>query len=199
MHPRAPRLAQLLHGIGAIRFGEFTLKDGRTSPFYVDLRLIISDPAVLREVAQAMVERAAGLRFQRLAALPYAGLPIGVAMSLESGVPLVYPRKETKGYGTQRQIEGSYSAGDRVLVVDDVITSGGAKIEAIEPLRQAGLVAEDVLVLVDRSADRGAVLRPYGLTLHAVVRVEELLRPLFDDGAIDAEQLRRAEAFLGTA
>lgn len=199
MHPRAPRIAELLHGIGAIRFGDFTLKDGRKSPFYVDLRLVISDPAVLREIARAMVERAAGLRFRRIAALPYAGLPIGVAMSLESGVPLVYPRKETKGYGTQRQIEGAYEAGDRVLVVDDVITSGGAKIEAIEPLRQAGLVAEDVLVLVDRSADRGEALRPFGLTLHAVVRVEELLRPLFEGGKISAEALRRAEAFLSAS
>ena len=124
-----------------------------------------------------MLARAEGLRYQRIAGLPYAGLPIAVAMSLESGVPLIYPRKEVKGYGTQRQIEGSFAKGERVLVVDDVITSGCAKIEAIAPLRDAGLVAEDVLVLVDRSADRGAALRPHGATLHSVVRVEDLAAP----------------------
>ena len=196
MNPLAARLAEMLHRIGAIRFGQFTLKDGRQSPFYIDLRVIISDPPVLREIARAMVRRAEGLSYQRIAGLPYAGLPIAVAMSLESGVPLIYPRKEAKGYGTQRQIEGTYAAGERALVVDDVITSGGAKIEAIAPLREAGLVVEDVLVLVDRSADRGAALRPHGVTLHSVVRVEDLLRPLFESGAISAEHWASVEAFL---
>jgi uridine monophosphate synthetase len=196
MNPFAARLADLLHGVGAVKFGQFTLKDGRQSPFYVDLRVLISDPAVLREAAHAMVERARDLRFQRIAGLPYAGLPIAVAMSLESGVPLIYPRKEAKGYGTQRLIEGAYVAGERVLVVDDVITSGGAKIEAIEPLRAAGLIAEDVLVLVDRSTDRGAALRPHGLALHSVVRVEDLLAPLHANGRITDEQLRAAREFL---
>lgn len=198
MNPLAPRLAQLLYDIGAVKFGQFTLKDGRQSPFYVDLRLLITDPNVLREVGRAMVERmrSAGLKCDRIAGLPYAGLPIAVAMSLESGLPLIYPRKEAKGYGTQRLIEGAPVAGERVLVVDDVITSGGAKIEAIAPLREAGLVAEDVLVLVDRSADHGAVLKPHGLTLHSVVRIEDLLAPLRDAGKISAEQMKAAEAFL---
>lgn len=198
MNPLAPRLAELLHRIGAIKFGQFTLKDGRQSPFYVDLRLLVSDPAVLREVGHAMLERARadGLTFDRIAGLPYAGLPIAVAMSLESGVPLIYPRKEIKDYGTQRQIEGAYAAGERVLVVDDVITSGGAKIEAIAPLRQAELVAQDVLVLVDRSADRGAVLQPHGLQLHSVLRVEDLLEPLRRSGAISDAEHAAAQAFL---
>ena len=89
MNTLAPRLADHLHRIGAIKFGQFTLKDGRQSPFYVDLRVLVSDPAVLREVGQAMVRQArdAGLEFERIAGLPYAGLPIAVAMSLESGVP----------------------------------------------------------------------------------------------------------------
>jgi uridine monophosphate synthetase len=196
MRPDLPRLAQQLQRIGAIKFGDFTLKDRRRSPFYVDLRLLISDPAVLREVAHAMVEHTRGLRFDRLAGLPYAGLPIAVAMSLESGVPLIYPRKESKGYGTQRLIEGNYEAGERVLVVDDVVTSGGAKIEAIAPLRQAGLVAEDVLVLVDRSTDRGAALRAHGLTLHSVARIEDLLQALRDGGRISGEELEVARRFL---
>jgi len=192
----AASLAEKLHRIGAVRFGTFTLKDGRQSPFYIDLRVIISAPDVLRDVAHAMLERAASLRYDRIAGLPYAGLPIAVAMSLESGVPLIYPRKEAKDYGTARQIEGVHHAGERVLVVDDVITSGGAKIEAIAPLRQAGLIAEDVLVLVDRSADRGAALAPHGATLHSVVRVEDLLEPLRAAGRISDAELSAARAFL---
>jgi uridine monophosphate synthetase len=196
MNPLAVDLAEQLHRIGAIQFGHFTLKDGRESPFYVDLRLLISDPGVLRQAGHAMAERARDLSFDRIAGLPYAGLPIAVAMSLDCGVPLIYPRKESKGYGTQRAIEGAYRSGERVLVVDDVITSGGAKVEAVAPLRQAGLIAEDVLVLVDRSADRGASLRPHGLTLHSVLRIEEVLEPLRDAGRITPAQLDEARRFL---
>ncbi len=196
MTPLAASLAEKLHHVGAIKFGRFTLKDGRQSPFYVDLRVVISHPDLLRDIGRAMNERAAGLAYARIAGLPYAGLPIAVAMSLEGGVPLIYPRKEAKDYGTQRQIEGVYAAGERVLVVDDVITSGGAKIEALAPLRSAGLVAEDVLVLVDRSADRGAILRQHGAVLHSVLRVEDVLEPLHRAGRIDDAQLAAARAFL---
>jgi uridine monophosphate synthetase len=196
MSALAERLAASLHGIGAVKFGEFTLKDGRRSPFYIDLRVLIGHPAVLREVAAAMLQRAAGLHYDCIAGLPYAGLPIAVAMALESGTPLVYPRKEAKDYGTRKRVEGIFRDGERALVVDDVITSGGAKIEGVAPLREAGLTVEDVLVLVDRTPDGGASLRPHGLTLHAVVRVEDLLTPLHGSGKISDTELRAARQFL---
>lgn len=190
-------LAVDLHRIGAVRFGSFALKDGSVSPFYIDLRVLIGHPPVLRRVAQAMIHRAAGLRFDCLAGIPYAGLPLAVAMSLESNRPLIYPRKEAKTYGTKRQVEGVFTAGDRALVIDDVITSGGAKIEAIAPLRAAGLVIEDVLVVVDREQSGAQTLAAAGLRLHSVVRVTELFDDLRRAGAISGEQADQALAFLG--
>lgn len=185
-----------LHRIGAVRFGDFVLKDGRHSPFYIDLRLLVGHAAVLRRVAQAMLACAAALQFDCLAGIPYAGLPIAVAMSLESGRPLVYPRKEGKAYGTRRQVEGVFQPGDRALVIDDVITTGGAKLEAIVPLREAGLVVEDILVLVDREPAGAQALAATGLRLHSVLKVRALLDDLHEAGAIGEEELARTRRFL---
>jgi uridine monophosphate synthetase len=189
-------LALDLYRIGAVRFGDFVLKDGRHSPFYLDLRLLVGYPAMLRRVAQAMLARAATLQFDCLAGLPYAGLPIAVAMSLESDRPLVYPRKEVKDYGTRRQVEGVFQPGDRALVIDDVITTGGAKLEAIVPLREAGLVVEDILVLVDRGQAGAQALAAAGLRLHSVLKVGALLEELHAAGAIGAQELVRALGFV---
>jgi uridine monophosphate synthetase len=185
-----------LHRIGAVRFGDFVLKDGRHSPFYIDLRVLIGHPAVLRRAAQAMLACAAALRFDCLAGIPYGGLPIAVAMSLESGCPLVYPRKEAKAYGTRRQVEGVFQAGDRALAIDDVITTGGAKLEAIALLREAGLVIEDILVVVDREQADLQALAAGGLRLHSVLKVRSLFDQLHEARAIKDEELRRAREFM---
>jgi uridine monophosphate synthetase len=189
-------LAVELHRIGAVRFGDFVLKDGRHSPFYVDLRVLIAHPAVLGRVAHDMLTCAAALRYDCLAGIPYAGLPLAVAMSLESGRPLIYPRKEAKTYGTRKMVEGVFNAGDRALVIDDVITTGGAKLEAIAPLREAGLVVEDILVVVDREQSGAQLLADAGLRLHCVLKVRELFARLEEAGAITAGDREKAEAFL---
>jgi uridine monophosphate synthetase len=185
-----------LHRIGAVRFGDFVLKDGRHSPLYVDLRVLIARPDVLRRVAQAMLECARTLSYDCLAGIPYAGLPIAVAMALESGRPLIFPRKETKAYGTQRLVEGVFAPGDRALVIDDVITTGGAKLEAIAPLRAAGLVIEDILVVVDREQSGAKALAEDGLRLHSVIKVRALLANLRAADAITEQQLERALEFI---
>ena len=192
-------LSALLHGIGGVRFGEFTLKDGRSSPFYLDLRVLVSHPDALTRVARAMLRRAADLSYDRIAGLPYAGLPIAVAMSLIAERPLIYARKEAKTYGTKRMIEGEFTAGERALLVDDVITSGGAKLEAAAPFRAAGLIVEDVLVVIDR-AERGAeALAGAGLRLHSVLTVHTLLGHLRASGAVSEADLARATDFLRAA
>ena len=192
--PRAA-LTLTLADIGAIRFGEFTLASGKTSPIYVDLRLLASHPAALRQAARAYADllRAEvgvgepGTRM-RLAAIPYAALPIGTAVALELDLPLIYPRKEIKAHGTARQIEGEYEAGDRVVVLDDLITTGGSKLAAIQPLKEAGLEVRDVVVLIDREQGGGAELAEAGYRLHAVLRLSEMLDLLAGAGRISAAQ-----------
>jgi uridine monophosphate synthetase len=192
-------IGEMLFRIGAVRFGRFTLKDGRESPFYLDLRILVSHPDGLARVARAMLQRAEGLAYDRLAGIPYAGLPIAVAMSLIGLRPVVYPRKEAKGYGTGRAVEGEYAAGERVLVVDDVVTSGGAKIEAVQALRAVGLVVEDILVVVDRQEPGSRVLADAGVSLHSVVGVVELLESLRRSNHIGEDEFRRSSNFVAGA
>src|SRR5512134_2764823 len=134
------RLIDDLYAIQALKFGEFKLKSGALSPFYVDLRVIISHPPILQAVARCILDLLAPLQFQRVAGIPYAGLPIATAVSLAGNFPMIYARKEAKDYGTKRVIEGKFSPGDTVVLIDDVITDGASKFEAAEPLLQAGLV-----------------------------------------------------------
>jgi uridine monophosphate synthetase len=192
----ARELSALLHQVGVVRFGDFTLKDGRQSPFYLDMRVLVSHPAALARVARAMLQRARDIPYDRIAGLPYAGLPIAVAMSLIAERPMIYVRKEAKDYGTRKLIEGEYAAGERALMIDDVVTSGGAKLDAVTPFRDAGLVVEDVLVIVDRSDGGVQALAAAGLRLHSVLDVHTLLTELGAAGAVPAADIDRALAFL---
>jgi len=168
-------LADRLLDAGCIKFGQFRLKSGLNSPIYIDLRLLAGDPELLARVAAAYLPVLKGLDFNRLAALPYAALPIGTALSLQGGWPLVYPRKEAKSYGTQAKVEGFFKPGDRVVVIDDLATTGGSKFEAIEKLTQAGLEVEDVVVLVDRQSGATQALAAAGYRLWAVFTLDQLL------------------------
>ena len=193
----AEQIAVGLHALGAVRFGEFTLKSGQKSPIYIDLRLLVSDPALMRTVARAMAGLLAGIRCDRIAAIPYGGLPIGQAVALETGLPLLYPRREVKEYGTKKAIEGAFRPGETVVVLDDLVTTGGSKLEAIAPLTEAGLVVKDVVVLVDRGQGGAAELSARGLNLHAVLTLAGLLDALVRRGAIDASTAVAVRSALG--
>jgi len=184
-------LVHRLHEIGAVRFGRFTLKSGIASPFYIDLRVVISHPDVLARIGNLMAELVRPCRPDRIAGIPYAGLPLAVATSLAGGFPLVYPRREEKAYGTKRRIEGAFEAGEQVVVIDDIITDGASKFEAIEPLEAAGLVVRDLVILIDREQGGAERLAAKGYALHAVLTIsqcfDELERRQAVAGAVLAE------------
>jgi uridine monophosphate synthetase len=188
MKDHVKKLARALYDSGCVKFGTFELKSGLTSPIYIDLRLLVSEPHLLCRVADALAERAEELSFDRIAGIPYAALPIGVAMALAMDRPMIYPRREVKQHGTRRAIEGAFEAGETALLVDDLITRGGSKLEAIETLRAADLVVHDVLVLIDREQGGAADLAEHGYRLHAVLTLTDLLGELADCDRISEAQ-----------
>lgn len=193
---RLRRLAKALHDTGCVQLGDFVLHSGAHSPIYVDLRRLVSDPKVLELAALEYQRLLAPLDYTRIAGIPYAGLPIGTAVSLLTGDPLIYPRREAKTYGTRRLIEGEYQAGERVVLLDDLISSGGSKLEAAEPLKEAGLVVEDVVVLIDREQGGKADLAAHGLRLHAACTLCEIVGALVELGRLDSDTQRRVENYL---
>ncbi len=189
-------LADGLLEAGCIKFGEFTLKSGLRSPIYIDLRQIISFPKLLGQVAAAYLPVLKGLEFQRIAGLPYAAIPIATAISLAGNYPMIYPRKQAKDYGTKAEIEGKYHAGEMVVVIDDLATTGGSKFEAIEKLTAAGLKVRDVVVLIDRQSGAKEALEQAGFRLHAVMTITELLDHWENTGKVDQDKLAATRAFL---
>ena len=189
-------LADRLLTAGCIKFGEFTLKSGLTSPIYIDLRRIISHPKLLANIAQAYLPILSNLQFSRLAGLPYAAIPIATAISLAGNYPMIYPRKEAKTYGTKAEIEGEYHAGETALVIDDLATTGGSKFEAIEKLTAVGLVVKDVVVLVDRQSGAKESLEQAGYTMHAVLTISQLLDHWEQTGKVEKDKIEDTREFL---
>ena len=189
-------LADSLIDTGCVKFGEFTLKSGLKSPIYIDLRWIISYPKLLEQVASAFLPLISNLSFTRIAGLPYAAIPIATAISLAGGYPMIYPRKEVKTYGTKAEIEGEYHAGETVVVIDDLATTGGSKFEAIEKLTGAGLVVKDVVVLIDRQSGAKQSLAKAGFSLHAVLTISELLDYWEKTDKIGKDKIEETRKFL---
>jgi uridine monophosphate synthetase len=195
--PRLQQLAEDLVAIGALQFGDFTLTSGRRSPFYLDLRLLVSTPGVLNRAARAYADYLQRLDYDLLAALPYAALPIGVAIALQTGDPLIYPRREAKAHGRGRAIEGNWREGDVAVLIDDLITTGGSKVEAATILREAGLQVRDILVLIDRRfPGPSPELAEAGLRLHAVMTLQQIITHLASRGLLSAEQRTVIERYL---
>lgn len=169
-------LIEDLKGIGVVQYGDFTLKSGLTSPYYIDMRRIISYPGLLKRVSEELYKKMEGMRCDVLCGVPYTALPIATAISLAHEIPMVIRRKEPKGYGTKQQVEGVYAAGGRCVVVEDVVTTGASLLETIASLEEVGLEVRDVVAVLDRGQGGREALATKGIEMFSLWRVEELLR-----------------------
>ncbi len=181
-----------LFDIGCLLFGEYVQASGAVFNYYVDLRQIISDPNLFHRVLHAYAELLQGLDFDRIAGIPYGSLPTATGLSLQLHKPLIYPRKEVKAHGARRLIEGDFEEGDRVVVVDDILITGGSVLEGIAKLESSGLVVEDVVVFIDHGGDHDRQakerLAAAGYRAHAVLGIERITAVLHRAGRLSDAQ-----------
>lgn len=165
-------LISALRAADAVKFGEFELAHGGTSDYYVDKYLFETDPGCLRLIAKAFAGRVGE---SKLAGVALGAVPLVAATSVETGNPYVIARKAEKEYGTGNRIEGRLDAGEEVVVLEDIATTGTSAIEAVEALRAAGAVVERVLVVVDREEGARENLSEAGVELEALLTASDLL------------------------
>jgi uridine monophosphate synthetase len=191
-------LALDLYNIGALKFGEFTFKSGIVSPIYLDLRLFVSYPKVLKKVAKLYAWQLEGLTYDRLAGVAYAALPIAGAISLELERPWIFMRKEglQKGYGLKKNLEGEFKKGETVVMIEDLVTKATSLLEAIPAIEEHGLIIKDAVVLLDYGKGGGQALEAKGYKLHAFMTVSELVDIMHAEGKIDAAKHQQSLKFL---
>jgi len=167
------RFIAALKAAGALQFGTFTLASGRTSPYYVDIKKAVTRPDLLRTIAEGMAPYARDV--DRIAGVELGAVPIAAAIGLVSGKPYVMVRKSAKEHGTKHEFEGDLNRGDRVLFVEDVVTTGGTLRAAIERMRGQGALIEDCVCVVDREEGGRMLLAEITVRLHALLSAKDLL------------------------
>lgn len=153
--------------------GDFVLRSGKRSNRYFDKFLFETDPALLRRLGRHLAALVPG-ETQRLAAPELGAVLLGGAVSMETGLPLVLVRKEPKGYGTSKQIEGRFEAGDRVTVIEDVVTTGGDSLRSAQVLRDAGVEVIHLVVVLDRGEGGEENIRQAGIPYSPLFRIQDL-------------------------
>lgn len=171
MEPKL-ELIRLLKGCGALKFGKFILTSGKESNYYVDIKLAVTKPEILSKIAEMMMEHVENEKL--IAGMELGAVPIATALSLKTKKPFLIIRKGERNHGTMKQIEGDFSAGDTVVVVEDVCTTAGSLVKSIEILRNAGCVVEKAIVVVDREEGCGEALAAKNVKLISLLKAREL-------------------------
>ena len=183
--------AIFLYKNNIIRFGNFTLASGKNSSYYVDLRLIPSYPhqfrKMIKNLQNLIVEKTGLGDFDCLASVPTGGLVVTSALAIEIIKPLIYVRSKPKEHGTTKSIEGKISAGMKVVMVDDVMTTGTSVLNGINQLKEAGLLVSDLYVIINRLEGGDKTLSDIGVQTHQLTDILEITDILFQEKLIDKE------------
>ena len=183
--------ATFLYKNDVIKFGNFTLASGKDSSYYIDLRLVPSFPHQFRKMVknlQNLIIEKIGLDdFDSLASVPTGGLVVTSALAIEIVKPLIYVRNKPKEHGTTKSIEGKTSAGMKVVMVDDVMTTGTSVLNGIKQLKESGLLISDVFVIINRLEGANKALNDMGVQIHQLTDILEITNILFQEKLIDKE------------
>jgi len=187
-------MAKILHKIDALKFGLFKLTSGKVSPYYIDLRIIPSFPDAFRDICNFYAEYITtqiGLNnFDRIAGIPIAGIPFASQIAYNLKKPFLYVRKGVKLHGRERRVEGILVSGNRVLLLDDLVTTGLTLKKAAEAVRAEGGVVTDAVAFLDREEGGKVKLAESGINLHALLKISEIAKTLYEIGAVDEESLK---------
>jgi len=189
--------AVFLHQNDAIKFGDFTLSSGKKSSYYVDLRVVPSFPHQFRKMVkglQALISDQIGYdNFDCLASVPTGGLVIASALAIETVKPLVYVRSQPKEHGTSKSIEGKIEKGVKILMIDDVATTGTSVSNAITLLKEAGAKITDVYVVIDRLEGADKLLQSQGVKIHSLTNILEITEILHKESLVSDQVLEKVK------
>lgn len=190
-----------LHQKEIIKFGDFTLASGKKSSYYVDLRLVPSYPhqfrIMIKNLQKNIVEDVGLDSFDSLVSVPTGGLIIASALAIEIVKPLIYVRSKPKDYGTTKSVEGQIHKGMRVVMIDDVATTGGSVVNAIKSLKDANITIEDVYVIVNRMEGAEEALKELGVKLHSLANVMQITQALHEQKFIEDDILEKVRKQIG--
>lgn len=188
-----------LFEIDAIKFGDFVTKVGIKTPIYLDLRGIISYPAIMNTLASIIydfISKENIPSFDLICGVPYTALPIATAISVNNDVPMVIRRKDVKTYGTKKLVEGVFSSGDRCIIVEDVVTSGSSILETVNDLKSVDIMVTDVVTVVNREQGGADNLKKQGYTLHSLFTMTKIIDILVKAKKIDEQVAENVKKYL---
>jgi len=168
-------LKQQLLDEKALQFGDFVLKSGKKSSVYLDMRSCFSSPSLFRSVVNAYHSIVDPLNFDLVCGVPYAALPFAAALAYEHSFPQILSRKEPKKYGMKKKVEGTYAKGQKCLIIEDVVTTGGSIITLAKELEDEGLIIQDLVAFADRQEGAKELIESNGYKLHTVLTLKDLL------------------------
>ena len=189
--------ATFLYEKKIIRFGDFTLASGKKSPYYIDLRLVPSFPheyrKMIKELQNLIADDVGFENFHSLVSVPTGGLIVAASLATEIVKPLIYVRKQAKEHGTGKAVEGVTCQDMKLLMIEDVVTSGGSVINAIKSIKEEKMVVTDAYAVVDRMEGATKALQDEGVRLHSLLTINDITQSLFEQKLITEDILQQIQ------